>query len=61
MTWETFGRSVAFGGMIVVETIVAVVFLFPVSLVELTTNTELGTYEAIKQMHDFTVQIGTCD
>lgn len=61
MSLEVFLRSCAFTGMVIVDVVVAVGYLFPVSLVELATNTNLGTYDTAKQMHEFTVQVGTGD
>ncbi len=56
-----FVRGTAFTGMLVVDAIVVVGYLFPVSLIELSTNTNLGTYDTMKQLYNFTVEVGTCE
>ncbi len=58
---EKYLRTTAFFGMIIIDSVITVGILLPVSIVELAIDKELGTYEAMKQMCDFTVKIGTGD
>lgn len=43
----------------IADTIIVITILGPISIVELVIQKDLGTYDAIKQMYDFAVQVGT--
>jgi hypothetical protein len=51
----------AFWGMVLVDVVVFTGILLPVSIAEIITQEDLGTYYVAKKMGDFTVQLGTDD
>ena len=58
---ETTVRSIGFVGMIIIDIVVGVAILLPVSAIEIVTDTELGTYNAAEKLYKITIQIGTGD
>lgn len=52
-------RTIAFIGILIIDVVIVIGILLPISIVELTTNKELGTYNTIEKMYNFTIKIGT--
>jgi NAD/NADP transhydrogenase alpha subunit len=52
-------RIIGFSGLVIIDTVVFIGIMFPVSMVEMAVNRELGSYNATKAMWDFTIQVGT--
>jgi len=58
---EKIIRTTGFCGMLIIDTVVAVSILAPLSIVEIVTNRDLGSCSIAKQLSDITIQIGTLD
>jgi hypothetical protein len=58
---EKCAKTVAFTGMLIFDTVVTIGVLLPISIIELTINKELGTYNTIEKLWNFTVKVGTSD
>lgn len=51
----------AFCGMVLIDVVVFTGILLPLSVVEIITKKELGTYYVAKNMGNFTIKLGTND